>query len=47
MIGNRKKKPRTDHPLSGDDAAVKDLTMAILMSTNEGNINISANWDQV
>ncbi|KAJ4409964.1 hypothetical protein N0V82_009366 [Gnomoniopsis sp. IMI 355080] len=30
-----------------DDAAVKDLTMAVLMSANNGDLNISANWDKV
>lgn len=40
-------KDDTDRPFSGDDAAVKDLTMAVLMSANNGNLNISANWDIV
>ncbi|KAK7747965.1 hypothetical protein SLS53_001217 [Cytospora paraplurivora] len=30
-----------------DDASVQDLTFAVMMSANDGNINIKANWDKV
>lgn len=33
--------------LPGTDAAVKDLTFAILISNNNGGINVNANWDKV
>lgn len=36
-----------DRPL-GSDAAVKDLTFAILMSNNpDGSVVVNANWDKV
>ncbi|KAF3765959.1 hypothetical protein M406DRAFT_351250 [Cryphonectria parasitica EP155] len=34
-------------PAKWTDAAIKDLTFAILMSTNSGGINVNANWDKV
>lgn len=33
--------------LAGSDAAMKDLTFAVLMSSNNGNVNIKANWEKV
>lgn len=38
----------TDNDRSGSDAAVKDLTFAILMSNNsDGSVSVNANWDNV
>ena len=31
----------------GNDSSVKDLTFAVLMSANDGSINVKANWDKV
>ncbi|ROW06422.1 hypothetical protein VMCG_04429 [Cytospora schulzeri] len=30
-----------------NDTSVKDLTFAVIMSSNDGNVNIKANWDRV
>ncbi|PSR83131.1 hypothetical protein BD289DRAFT_453983 [Coniella lustricola] len=32
---------------TGDDTAIKDLTFAVLMSANNGQITVNANWDKV
>lgn len=31
----------------GNDASNKDLTFAVLMSANDGNVNVKANWEKV
>lgn len=33
--------------LAGSETAMKDLTFAVLMSSNNGNVNIKANWEKV
>ncbi|KUI73839.1 hypothetical protein VM1G_09262 [Cytospora mali] len=30
-----------------NDSSVKDLTFAVLMSANDGSVNVKANWDKV